>query len=303
MKPRWLLLAVSVICLMALFPAAALSQAARIEAGCGSATIDGRVGAAEWENAAQLPLVEYLSVSAAQGPLRVEEVTPSQEQLGTAYFMNDEQYLYVGATLPDPEDQVPDNAAYYDMFMVFAFEDEPPGNRAAWVDCAWRAQSCNAPDDEGWLFGGEWERPNNDSGQFLGFTPWAAPHEMCAGGMPVAGSIFDAAPRADAAHFEMRVDLESSQLNNPDPAIGDCFGLRWILASHYGQDAAGASGYVDAGWPADPVDDDPYTGDCSVLCLNPCEEEFVPEPATLMLLGGGLLSLAGYAGLRWRARE
>lgn len=37
------------------------------------------------------------------------------------------------------------------------------------------------------------------------------------------------------------------------------------------------------------------------VCAIQAEREFVPEPATVLLLGSGLASLAGYAGLRIRA--
>ena len=40
-----------------------------------------------------------------------------------------------------------------------------------------------------------------------------------------------------------------------------------------------------------------------VADVCPQEEEFVPEPGTIALLGTGLAGLAGYAALRWRARS
>jgi hypothetical protein len=80
--------------------------------------------------------------------------------------------------------------------------------------------------------------------------------------------------------------------------------MRWIWVYFWGD---GAVESINGAFPYEGVDEEPYDGQCTILCLDPCEEEaveeFVPEPGTLMLLGSGLAGLAGYATLSWRTRE
>jgi len=57
-------------------------------------------------------------------------------------------------------------------------------------------------------------------------------------------------------------------------------------------------------WQVETGESDEVSATLAEVCQEEQEDvEFVPEPGSILLLGSGLLSLAGYAGLRWRTRE
>jgi hypothetical protein len=295
MKPRWLLLAVSVICLMVLAPATVLSQS-RVEAGCGSADVDGIMSEGEWQNAARVPWATPVEEAVDGRSVRPEgEAGPSQAGLsGWLYLLNDLDKLYLAAFLDlggmtvDPD--------WWGSEMTFWFTDE--GNA---LDNHWDAANCSAPPQEGYYNAWRDTFFGRSSLNFEGLSAagWCTQQENPPG---VALSV---AP--GSLVWEWEVDLSTSEVDKVNP--GDCFrfaAAAYLDACELDSGCDHQAGNWDSGdgvWPEDLQTE--RVASYGTICLNDCvaEEEFVPEPGTILLLGSGLMGLAGYAGLRWRTRE
>jgi hypothetical protein len=296
------LLCIGLFALLAV-PATALSQGS-VESGWTDSppTLDGNRGPGEWADARRVALAVSISSDALElvtaetdllGPLpelvEGREVSPSQVA-GWLYLMNDANNLYLAVTLDlGAPAGWPDTAS---TGWNTYFEDEPVIG-----DGLWAAALCADGGDEGVFVSGHVHTPQTEVDGDA-FTPYAE-EGSCAAVVDPPG--YSRALGYGPMTAEMRMHLRNSALQ---AAPGECVNLGFLVGD---VEMFGEAAYVGgAWWPAGANPPSELPDDLAEVCLAEepiVDEEFVPEPGTMALLGTGLAGLGGYAMLRWRSRR
>jgi len=132
-------------------------------------------------------------------------------------------------------------------------------------------------------------------------TGWAAFEQLLVTLTPAGGLVppwvIGNTPTADAAgSLAAHLMLMCGTTPQVLAAASD---VQWDITWGTGDQAYGEWEVKFEGQSREATDTFIFAQDPSVCA----PEEFVPEPGSILLLGSGLLGLAGYAGLRWRTRE